>query len=115
MLVNGTTLRAEFKRWVYESLDEGRKVHSIGAVPVHALFERFRIDPIKGKVGVEEYPRTLQNLLEDEECLTCDKNHPAFPDELAEVVKALKAYKGSEDITPLPHNELDEVVGYYVR
>ncbi|MCB1784330.1 MAG: hypothetical protein KDI13_10080 [Alphaproteobacteria bacterium] len=115
MLVNGTTLRAEFKHWVYESLDEDRKVHSIGAQPVYALFERFRFDRREGKVSFGKYPRTLQQLLEDEECLTCDKDRPAFPDELAEIVKALQAYRGPESTKPLPHDALDEAVGYHVR
>lgn len=103
MRINGTLITTLFKGWV-RMPEEGSdgKVFNMAAEP-RAHFEKAQWESSKGKISLGDVYHTVDNLLSIEECLTCNKQWRAFPDELDQVV------------TPLPHSEFDADVGFHVR
>lgn len=111
----GSNLSVEFKGWEHNKLGTESNVFTINPddVKAHFTFSTWQAD--KGKISLRDIYHTLDSLLEFEECLICTSQAQAFSDGLAEITKALKAYKGKANISPKPHSPFDESSGYYLR
>ena len=115
MQINGTRYDLEFQGWVHSPQKEGGNVVGIGEENLRACFSRHVWDSSKGKVDMGDVYHDVNALLEQEECLSCNKESVAFSLELEQVVAALNAYEGSESVTPRPHSEYDDGYGFYPR
>ncbi len=115
MHINGTRYDLKFKDWVHKPMEDGGNVVGIGEDNLRACFSRHVWDSEKGKVDLGDVFHSVEELLDQEECLSCDKDKVFFPMELEQVVVALDAYKGKKDITPLPHSIHDDDYGFYPR
>lgn len=115
MYVNGTRYDVEFKQWVHKPTEEGGNVIGIGEDNLRAQFSKHVWNSDKGKVDIGDVYHKVEDLLDQEECLSCDKDRVSFLDELGQVVAALDAYEGSKDITPRSHSVHDDGHGFYPR
>lgn len=115
MYMNGTRYDFEFKGWVHPPQEEGGNVIGIGDENLRAQFSRYVWDTEKGKVSLGELYHSVEDLLDQEECMSCDEEHVAFSLELDQVVAALDAYKGATDTTPRSHSVHDNGYGFYPR
>lgn len=115
MHINGTRYDLEFKEWIHSPQKEGGNVIGIGEENLRARFSRHVWDSSKGKVDMGDVYHSVDALLEQEECLSCDEERVAFPVELDQVVAALDAYAGATDTTPRSHSIHDKEHGFYPR
>ncbi|PCJ98119.1 MAG: hypothetical protein COA45_08170 [Zetaproteobacteria bacterium] len=115
MHINGRKFDLAFKGWVHPPQEEGGNVISINDDNLRACFSRHVWDASEGKVDMGDVYHSVDALLMQEECLSCDKDKISFPVELEQVVNALKAYKGPENTTPHLHSYHDEGYGFYPR
>lgn len=115
MRMNGTRYDLEFKGWVHPPQEEGGNVIGIGEDSLRARFSKHVWDTQKGKVNLGNVYHSVEDLLEQEECLSCDKDRVVFPVELEQVVAALDAYEGATDTTPRPHSKHEDGFGFYPR
>ncbi len=115
MHINGTRYDLEFKGWVHPPQEKGGNVIGIGDENLRACFSKNVWDTQKGKVNMGDVYHSVEALLEQEECMSCDKEHVAFPMELDQVVAALDAYEGAKDTTPHLHSIHDKDHGFYPR
>ena len=115
-------LSIQFRRWVYDTTGLNSNTVQISRDSLRyrlkAHFEMFALGAT-GKKKVYDSHKTLEELLQVERNLTAYKRDACGADfMLEEVVKAIKAYKGTEDTTPLEHelrDEKGEMIGYHVR
>ncbi|MGH1376063.1 MAG: hypothetical protein ACRBCK_06910 [Alphaproteobacteria bacterium] len=114
MRINGKLFTAEFKEWLHMPEDGHSNVIGIGDEKLCAHFQLSSWSE-QGKTQLKDIYHTVEQLLDIEECLTCDKEHVNFPGELEQVLKALEAYKGKVNIRPLQHSQFESDSGFYPR
>ncbi len=115
MYIKGKLLTAEFKGWVHPPRDDNPKITDIGKDNLRAHFQIASWSSMKGKVLIGDVYHSVEDLLDQEECLTCDKDQQQFSDELLQVIYALKSYKGDKDITPFEHSKHEDNHGFHMR